>query len=102
MTKLLTIDVNFDKSKGEFIYSVNVIANDQENILILKDLIEDREKRTNIHCLGVKLHHTYNYCYELLPAICAKGEIFIRCIDNDVNVPEAVSTIEKIIKSFIL
>lgn len=101
MTKLMTIDVQEDKSEGDLIYIVNVIAKDQENILILKDLFDDRERNGDIHCRGVKLNHCYQHVYELLPHRCTKGQLFVKT-DCNMSIENAMDTIEKTILNFIL
>lgn len=101
MTKLLTIDVQSPKGQEDLTYIINVIANDQENILILKDLIDDREKDKRFHCIGVKLNYCFQHCYELLPPYCAKGQIFVKCND-DVDIDKAIENIAETILSFIL
>lgn len=102
MTKLLTIEVKSSTEpliKG-ILYEVHVIANDQENILILKDLIEDRGQN-KLHCWSVNLSHCYQKAYELLPEYCTKGKIVIQCTE-DLEIPQAMQMISEIILSFIL
>lgn len=101
MTKLLTIDVNFDKSQNDIIYSINVIANDQENILILKDVLDDQLRTKNYKCIGVKLYYCLQHSFELLPPICAKGQIYVR-VNGKMPIDSALSTIEQTILHFIL
>ena len=101
MTKLLTIDVQYSKGQKDLIYIINVIANDQENILILKDLIDDREQDKRFHCTGVKLNHCFQHCYEILPPYCTKGQIFVK-YNDDIEIDEAIEKLSQIILSFIL
>ena len=101
MTKLLTIDVQSPKGQEDILYIVNVIANDQENILILKDLIDDREQNKRFHCIGIKLNHCFQHCYEVLPPLCTQGQIFVKCNDN-MDIDKAIESIAQIILSFIL
>ena len=100
MTKLLTIDVHYDKKEKEIIYIVNVIANNQENILILADVINEIPSK-NIHCIGVKLNHCFQHCYELLPPLCTKGQIFVKN-KSDEDIDKSISTISDTIMKFIL
>lgn len=100
MTKLITIDVNFDKENKEYVFVANIIAPKQEDIIILKDLLEDQEHRTNIHCIGLKLNYSSQYCYKNFPPICIKGRIFIRKLSDDITIPEAISIIGNTILSF--
>ena len=101
MTKLLTIDVNFDKSQNDIFYSVNVIANDQENILILKDLLDDQLRASDYKCISVKLNHCLQHAFEPLPPICAKGQLHVKT-SKDMPIETAISTIEQTILRFIL
>ena len=101
MTKLLTIEVGHDPEKNEIIYIAHVIANDQEGILILKDLIDDREKDVNFHCEKVKLNYCNQFAYEYIPKECAKGQILIR-LNKDMDMDEAIAAISKTIHSLIL
>lgn len=102
MTKLLTIEVNHDKRTNEIVYIINVIANDQENILILKDVFEDKAAISGIHCYGVKLNHVQQFCYEPLPSECTSGKLFIRVTDPTIEIPTAIKQIAQIIQCFIL
>lgn len=102
MTKLLTIEVTHDRNKNEIVYIINVIANDPENILILKDVFEDRAATSGIHCFGVKLKHANQFCYEPLPNFCTSGQLFIQLEDPSIEIPSAINQIAQTIQHFIL
>lgn len=102
MTKLLTIEVNHDKETNEIVYIINVIANDQENILILKDVLEDGAAESGIHCYRIQLNHVQQFCYKPLPSNCTSGKLFVRVKDPTIEIPAAINKIAQIIQRFIL
>ena len=101
MTKLLTIDSQFYEPIQDYIYKINVIADNQENIIILKDLIEDQKERTNMHCIKIKLNHCFQQCCQSIPRFCTKGCIYIRCQNQDITIEEAINNIARLIQNFI-
>ena len=100
MTKLLTIDVDYDKNINEVIFIVTVIANKQENILILKDLIADQGEINGFKCYGCKLHHTKQYCYPVISELAVSGQLYVRCT-KEMELLEAMNGIAKILLNFI-
>ena len=101
MTKLLTIDVNCNNSLNNIIYIINVIAEKQENIIILKDVLDDHLNKKQFHCTGIHLSHCFQRCYELLPSLCSKGMIYVQS-DEDTDIDSAIDVISKIILRHIL
>ena len=101
MTKLLTIDVNCEKSQNSINYIVNVIAEKQENILILKDVLDDHLNKLQFHCTGIHLSHCFQHCYELLPSQCTKGMIYVQS-NKDTEIDTAIDIIGKTILQHIL
>lgn len=101
MTKLLTIDVNCENSQNNINYIVNVIANKQENIVILKDVLDDHLNGQQFHCTGIHLSHCFQHCYELLPPLCSKGMIYVQS-NEDTDIDSAIDVISKIILRHIL
>lgn len=101
MTKLLTIDVNCEKSQTNIKYIVNVIADNQENILILKDVLDDHLNRLQFQCTGIHLSHCLQHCYELLPPLCTKGMIYVLS-EGDTEIDTAIDVITKTILRHIL
>ena len=101
MTKLLTIEVNSKLSQNKINYIVNIIADKQENILILKDVLDDHLNQKQFHCTGIHLSHCFQHCYELLPPLCSKGMIYVQS-DEDTDINSAIDVISKIILRHIL
>lgn len=104
MTKLLTIDVDHDKERNEIIFIVKVIADSSQSILVIKDLIDERGKKQNIKCYGVKLHHCKQYATTTINNLAISGEIYVRPEQPEQpdEIPNAMNKIANIILNFIL
>lgn len=102
MIKLLTIEVSHNKETNEIVYIANVIANLPEDILVLKNVIEDNEATNGIHCYGIKLHHAKQFYYLRIPEDCTSGQLYIQCQNLYESIPAAIHKIAAAIQSFIL
>lgn len=101
MTKLLTVDVNCDKSQVNINYIVNVIADKQEDILVLKDVLDDHLNKQHFNCTGIHLSHCLQECYKYLPTICTKGMIYVQS-NKDTEINSAIDIIGETILQHIL
>lgn len=99
MTKLLTIEVDNDRTNNEIILIATVISDKQENILILKDLMADQGTKLGISCYGIKLHYAKQFC---LPEenLIITGNLYLR-ISQDLEIPDSMEAIANILLSFI-
>ena len=102
MIKIVTIDITIDKELKEYVYCINIIADKQEDIIVLKDVIDDHEKDTNIHCLGLKLLNCRQHVTTDIQYTCTKGIIYVQAKQNKKSVQEDIQAIEQMIRNFIL
>ena len=100
MTKLLTIELD-SSSLNEIVYNVNVIANDQENILILRDVINDYGNKLGIICKRVVLGYSRQYSYPLLPEFSVTGKLIINYQNQDDDFITTMDNIAQVILRFI-
>lgn len=62
MIKLLKIELSENNKKSlvdSQIWTVEVLGDKKEDILILKDVFDDHAKLTGLHCKGIKFNKTY-------------------------------------------
>ena len=100
MIKLLTINVDFDTEINQMILIANVIANDSENIYIIKDLFEDHNCLHNEKVYKIILNHSKQYVYNNNDLKVA-GRIFIKFNQTN-DIDEVISETAKTILQFIL
>ncbi|MBR1427171.1 MAG: hypothetical protein IJ581_06930 [Paludibacteraceae bacterium] len=100
MTKLLAIEPD-GSQLNDIVYNVNVIANDQENILILRDVINDNGENAGIECKKVILAYNRQYCYEPLPELSISGRLIVTYKDKDDDIITCMDNIAKLILRFI-
>lgn len=94
MTKILNIDIAYDQQRQDNIYTMDVLSNNRQNILILKDVIDDHEECSKLHCIGIRFKSCYTNQYIAQLFIC---NLLQNSCKNAV-----ISKIRKIINNIIL
>lgn len=94
MTKILSIDSAYDQQRQDDIYMVNVLSNNRQNILILKDVIDDHEHSSLLHCIGIRFKNCYANKYA--------AQVFICNLQHNCSKNAVISSIRTILNKIIL
>lgn len=94
MTKILNIGVAFDQQRQDDIYMIDVLSNNRQNILILKDIIDDHEHSSLLHCIGIRFKNCYSNKYT--------AQVFICNLQHNCSKNAVISSIRTILNKIIL
>lgn len=94
MTKILSIDSAYDQQRQDNIYMVDVQSNNRQNILVLKDVIDDHEHSSLLHCIGIRFKKCYANKYT--------AQVFICNLQHNCSKNAVISSIRTILNKIIL
>ena len=94
MTEILNIDVAYDQQRQDDIYLADVLSNNRQDILVLKDVIDDHEHSSLLHCIGIRFKNCYaNKC---------TAQVFICNLQHNCSKNAVINSIRTILNKIIL